>query len=278
MKLAAPGMSAFVAMLAVIGGAGRLQAQASLPQDASWTLEGSQGGYCISYLADPAIARKMVPGSTMLTPAGNGAGLPPLLASTIREEPRFAQWIPGMLCFGFYQRVSEGSRTIAQGRPGKPVIVVTTSLAAQNAHGAEGATEYLVDFLTDNRNLTSAADRIGVDMANVEYASRLRVEGGDPSVTINIDGTVISWSGHTLADSSVGKTRSVSFGYGGPKSAAWLMKVDLAPASSKLIVGNISVSGSNNLAKALRASPGRSIGPLESGGSVSIMFHAVTRK
>lgn len=278
MKLAGIPMPGAVALLALLVGAPGLAAQATLPEDATWTLEGSEGGYCIWYLADPAIARKMVPGSTVLTAAGSGAGLPPLLATTIREEPRFAQWIPGSLCFGFYQRVSEGSRTVAEGRPGRPVIVVTSSLASQDARGVEGATEYLIQLLTDNRSLANAADRIGVDMSSVKYLSRIRVEGGDPSVTIDLDGAIISWSGHALAGSSVGKTRSMSFGYGGPKSANWLMTLELAPATSRLIVGNLSISGSNNLAKALRSSPARSIGPQESGGTASATFHSVTRK
>ena len=265
------------ALIAIVGSTS-LPAQAQLPQDAAWTLEGSQGGYCIWYLADPDLARKMVPGSTVLTPAGNGGGLPTLLAYTIREEPRFAQWIPGSICFGFYQRVRSGARALADGKPDRPILIATSALAAQNAHGVAGATEYLLEFMTNNRNLSSAADRIGVDMISIEYLSRVRLEGGDPSVTINLDGAVISWSGHPLADSSVGRTRSVSFGYGGPKSANWLLQLESAPASSRLIVGNLSIEGRNNLAKALLASPVRAIGPQEAGGTTSITFHAVTKK
>jgi hypothetical protein len=257
---------------------GGLAAQAVLPQDATWTLEGSQGGYCIWYLADPAIARKMVPSSTVLTPAGAGAGLPIILASTIREEPRFAQWIPGSICIGFYQRVSSGNHTLAEGKANRPVILALSSLAAQDAHGVAGASEYLLAFMTDNRNLSSAADRIGVDMGGLEYLSRLRVEGGDAAVTITVDGTQISWSGHPLADSSVAKTRSVSFGYGGPKSADWLVRLESTPAAGRMMVGNLSVDGRNILAKALLASPARAIGPEESGGTITLVFHAVTKK
>ena len=267
-----------VVALLVAGAAPALAGQATLPVADTWTLEGNRGGYCIWYLADPDLARKMVPSSTQLTPAGTGAGLPSLLVSIIREEPRFAQWIPGAICFGLYQRVSSGSRSLAEGKPNRPIVIATSSLAAQNAHGVEGATDYLLDFLTDNRSLASAADRIGVDMNMLEYVSRVRVEGGDPAVTINLSGTIIDWSGHALSDSSVGRTRSVSFGYGGPKSANRLVRLELAPASSRLVVGSLSIDGRNNLAKALLASPARPIGPQESGGKGSIMFHGATKK
>ena len=255
-----------------------LPAQASLPRDTTWTLEGGQAGYCIWYLADPDLARRMVPASAVLTPAGSGAGLPILLASTIREEPRFAEWIPGAICLGFYQRVSTGNRTLAEAKRDRPVIIATNTLAAQNARGVPGAAEYLLGFMTNNRSLANAADQIGVDMSGIEYGSRLRVEGGDPAVTITVDGTVISWSGHALSDSSVGKTRTMSFGYGGPRIADWLIRLETAPEVGRAIVGNLSVAGRSTLAKALLASPARAIGPLESGGNATLTFHAVTRQ
>jgi hypothetical protein len=277
MRAAGAGLSGAFALLAIGASAGALAAQAQLPHDAIWTLEGNRGGYCIWYLADPDLARRMVPSSTVLTPAGSGTGLPILLASTIKEEPRFAQWIPGAICLGFYERVSAEGHTLAEGKRDRPIIIATSALAAQNARGVVGATEYLLDLMTDNRSLANAADRIGVDMTGIEYLSRLRVEGGDPAITINVAGTVISWSGHALSDSSVGKTRSVSFGYGGPRSANWALRLDAAPGTARGIVGNLSIDGRSLLAKALLASPVRAIGPEESGGSAILTFHAVTR-
>jgi hypothetical protein len=266
-----------VVVLILAGGRTALSAQASLAQNAVWTLEGGHGGYCIWYLADPAIARKMVPSSAVLTPAGTGAGLPPLLTNTIKEEPRFAQWIPGSICVGFYQRVSSGSHTVAESKPNRPLIIATSGLAAQNAHNVPGATTYLLDFMTNSPDLSSAADRIGEDMSGLEYTNRIHVEGGDPAVTISASGIVISWSGHPGADSSVGKTRSVSFGYGGPKSANVMVQLESAPATSRFLSGNLQIEGRNNLAKALLASPARAIGPEENGGVTTLTFQTGTK-
>jgi hypothetical protein len=137
---------------------------------------------------------------------------------------------------------------------------------------------YLLDFMTNSADLSSAADRIGEDMSGLEYTNRIRVEGGDPAVTIAASGVVISWSGHAGADSSVGKTRSVSFGYGGPKSANVMVQFESAPATSRFLSGNLQIEGRNNLAKALLASPARAIGPEDNGGVTTITFHTGTKK
>lgn len=253
-------------------------AQAVPPKDIEWTLEGGMGGYCIWYLADPALARKLVPSSTSLVPAGTGGELPALLASTIREEPKFAQWIPGSICLGFYQRIVSAGRTIAEGKPGKPVIIATSSIAAQAAHGVPGANHYLIDLMTNDRGVSNAADGIGVDMSSIQMVRRSPLEGEDPNVILTLDGIQITWAGHAIADSSVGRTRGVSFGYGGPKSINWLINMESSPQSSRLMVGVLLVGGGNNLAKVLKASPVRAIGPESRGGTATMTFHTVTKK
>ena len=247
-------------------------------KDTEWTLEGGTGGYCIWYLADPALAQKLVPSSTSLVPAGTGGELPMLLAGTIREEPKFAQWIPGSICVGFYQKVVSAGRTIAEAKPGKPIMMATSSIAAQAAHGVPGANHYLLDFMTNDRGVANAADDIGVDMSSIEMVRRSPLEGEDPNVILTLDGIQITWAGHAIADSSVGKTRGVSFGYGGPKSINWLINMESSPQSSRLMVGVLLVGGGNNLAKVLKASPVRAIGPETRGGTATVTFHAVTKK
>ncbi|MES1260028.1 MAG: hypothetical protein ABUL71_05480 [Gemmatimonadota bacterium] len=252
-------------------------AQATLPKDAAWTLEGGEGGYCISYLVDPVLARALVPSSTSLIPAGTGADQPEL-ANYIKDEPRFAQWIPAMICLGFYQRVKAGDRILAQAKPNRPIIVATSSIAAQGAHGVAGANAYLLDFMTNDRGVANAADAIGVDMSTIELTQKTKLEGEDATVTLSFSGVQVFWSGHAIADSSVGKTRSVSFGYGGPKSANWLINMETTFRSTRAMPAVLWVGGKNSLAKALLASPGRPIGPYEGGGGATIAFHAVTRK
>ena len=182
MKVAVTPLGCAAALLALSAGVGRVQAQA--PVEVRWSLEGNRGSYCIWYLADPDLARHMVPSNTVLAPAGTGAGLPPLLARTVQDEPRFAQWIPGAICIGAYDRVTSGGRTLAQGKANRPVIVATNSLAASAARGVPAASSYLIDFMTDERSLARAADAAGFGMDGITVITRQQVGADDPRVSI----------------------------------------------------------------------------------------------
>ena len=263
-------------LMALALGAGRLAGQQ--PADVQWSLEGGHGSYCIWYLADPELARQMVPGGTELTPAGDGAGLAPLLARTVQDEPRFSQWIPGAICISSYDRVTSAGRVLAQSKPNRPVIVATSSLAVKGARGFPTATRYLIDFMTDQRSLARAADGIGVGMSGITVITRTRVGADEPEVLIDVDGVRITWSGHAIGEPSVGKTRSVSFGYASGRVSGWMIDEESTPATARLMAGTLEVDGRNTLARALKASPGRAMGPEESGGTVVLSFHPGTRK
>jgi len=275
MNVAATALGSAVALVALSAHVGRVQAQRLA--EVQWSLEGNRGSYCIWYLADPDLARSMVPSSIALAPAGTGAGLPPLLARTVQDEPRFAQWIPGAICIGAFDRVTSAGRTVAQGKSGRPVIVATNSLAASEARGFPTATSYLIDFMTDQRSLSRAADAAGFSMDGITVLTKQQVGADDPRVSITVAGVQITWSGHAIGDSGVGKTRSMSFGYGSGRAASWLIDLESAPASTRLMAGSLEVDGRNTLARALKASPVRGIGPEDSGGAVTMTFHPGTR-
>jgi hypothetical protein len=266
-----------VASLVVMAtSAGRGAAQAT--PGTRWTLEGNQGSYCIWYLADPDVAKLLVPSETVLTPAGTGAGLHPLLMRYVRDEPRLAQWIPGSICIGFFDRVTAEGKTLAQSRPDRPVIIAINSLAAQDARGIAGAGRYLLDVMTDQGALARAAAELGVNMDGIKIVRRPRSAGDDPEVLIDVAGVQINWSGHAVRDSSVGTTRSVSFGYAGRRNTNGLMVFESTPATTRLMVGALEVAGRNTLAKALKTSPARAIGPQEFGGTTFLTFQQATKR
>ncbi|MGH7524118.1 MAG: hypothetical protein ACREK8_07425 [Gemmatimonadales bacterium] len=256
--------------------AARLRAQETAPLQ--WTLEDNQGSYCIWYLADPELASQMVPAGTVLSPAGSGKGLPVLLSRTIRDEPRFNLWIPGAICIGAYRRVTADGRTVAAGKDDHPIIIATSYLAARDPRGVAGATNLLLSFMTDKRDVARASESAGFDMNGISVVTRQQVGADDPKVTISVDGVEIVWSGHAIGDSGVGKTRSVSFGYATNRNASWLIGLDSRPSSTRLMAGILEVAGRNTLAKALKASPVRGIGPEESGGTVTLTFHKEIHK
>jgi hypothetical protein len=276
MKVVVTPLGYAAALLTLSAGGGRVLAQ--VPADVRWSLEGNRGSYCIWYLADPDLARQMVPAGVALAPAGTGAGLPPLLARTVQDEPRFGQWIPGAICIGAYLRVTADGRTLVQGKAESPVIVGTSSLGAHQARGLPTASNYLIDFMTDKRSLARAADAVGFGMGGISVLSKNQVGADDPRVSISVDGVQITWSGHAIGDSGVVKTRSVSFGYATGRGARWLIELESVPASTRLMAGTLEVDGRNTLARALKASPVRAIGPEESGGVLTLTFHQATHQ
>lgn len=264
----------FVALGLAMATAAHGQAQG----DTRWSLVGSRSSYCISYLIDPALAREILPSDAKPAPAGSGAGLHPFLARTVQDEPRFAQWIPASICVGYYDRVTSEGKVLAQAKGNRPVIIVTNSIAVQAPRGMPGATSLLLDILTDQRPLQRAGDDVGVDIGSISVTSRVRVEGDDPDVAMDVDGATFHWSGHATGESSVGRTRSVSFGYAGRRSTNWVVTSETTPETSRLMVGGLEILGTNPLAKALRASPVRAVGPEEVGGTTTWTFHKQTKQ
>lgn len=276
MRLGTTGKGCLAALIALVGLALRGSAQATT--DGRWTLEGNQGSYCIWYLADPALAVDLVPSSVTLKPAGTGAGLPRIVANYIRDEPQFAQWIPGSVCIGYYDRVTSEGKTLATSKPDRPVVIATSALWAQDPRGITEAGSYLVSFLTNERSIAKAGQDLGFNMNDLRLNRRPHAPEEDPEISIEFDGVQIIWSGHAVRDSSVGTTRSVSFGYAGARTTSWLVQLEAIPAATRLMAGALEVVGRNTLAKALKTSPVRAIGPEESGGTATFMFHLGTKR
>lgn len=248
------------------------QGKAKDDSTTTWTLEGNHGGYCIWYLADPDLVRKLVPDNVTLAPAGDGAGLHAMVRRFVEDEPRLSQWIPGALCLGFFDSVSTGDRVMVRAKAGKPIVVAFSYLAAKGPLGVGEAGNYLVSLMSDSRQLRDAGDNLGIDLDGIEVASRPHSEGSDPDVAIKVSGALIRWSGHPIGDGDVGMTREVSFGYGGRRKTDWLVRMEVAPGRTHPMVGALAVEENGDLATVLKASPLRAIGPEDDGGTVRLTF------
>ena len=161
--------------------------QASAGSDAVWTLEGGHGGYCIGYLADPAIALKMVPSSAVRAPAGTGANLPQLLTNTWDQggAPASPSGFRARSASASISGSASGGRTHwPRRRPNWPAghRHLGAGGVRRTPITCPGATTYLSrfrdQFLPTSR---AAADRIGEDMSSPgSTPTRIHVEGGDP--------------------------------------------------------------------------------------------------
>ena len=155
---------------------GRLRAQ--LVNETRWTLEGGRGGFCIWYLADPTLAQALVSEKTALAPAGTGSGLPPSLVRVIHDEPQFEKWIPATICVGAFATATVDGKVVARGRPDRPVVVATSSMAAQAPLGVVAAGHLLLSLATDQHGLELRATDAGFDLDRVQVTFKPNPNSG----------------------------------------------------------------------------------------------------
>jgi hypothetical protein len=241
------------------------------------TLTDARGGYCISYLVDPAVAVGLAPEGATLAPAGKGAGLSPFLVRVIQDEPQFAAWIPAAICIGRYASAALDGREVARAKGDKAITVITSWVSVVDPMGVEGATAALLDLSVDESRVQRPLQDFGVRI-DERALELVPGENGDTQIDLKLGKTRISWVGHPTGDPRVGSTQSMSFGYGGQRNSIWRVTSAVTPGETRLMVGALRVEGKDALAKALKSSPIRAVGPLESGGSAEFVFHRMAAR
>lgn len=266
MRLTRVGVTVLCGALLALAPPAAGQADAQL-----WRWVDAQGGFCIWYLADPAVAPDLVPLGTPLRPASATASLPEVLLRIVQDEPRFAEWIPAMFCVGRFAAVAADGTPAGTMRDGQPMLLTLSALAAASPYGQDAGWQ-LSSVGLQAGSLDRVAERGWI--ANREPNLRVRdgLDREDDEWELEIDGTKLFWSGHPTGAARVGTTRSMSFGYAGNRNSTWLMALRMAPAEEQGQVGALRVEGKNALAQALKASPIRAVGPLSRGGELTMTF------
>lgn len=239
------------------------------------TLTDARGGYCISYLVDPAVATEFAPSGATLSPAGKGAGLSPFLARVIQDEPQFAAWIPAAICIGRYGGAAIDGREVAKAKSDKAITIVTSWVAVSDPLGVSGATAVLQSISFNESRLLRPLQAFGLSV-DERAPVILPAEADDTQVDLKLQKTKISWVGHPTGDPRVGSTQSMSFGLAGARNSIWRVTASTSPAETRLMVGALRVEGKDILAKALKSSPIRAVGPQETGGTAELIFHRVS--
>ena len=257
------------ALLALVPAAATAQAEAPTTR---WLLEDARGSFCIWYLVDPALAPKLAPKGTQFAVAGNGAALPPMVVRVIRDEPQFASWIPAAICVGRFGTVTVDGQVASRAREGRSVLVMTHSIAAIAPMGQAGAGFYLLELSSDDGNVERLAEASGLRVERREVAIVPSREGGDEALHIQVEKAKLVWSGHPFGEARVETTQSMSFGLAGVRTNSWRLEARFTPDSVRSVVGQLRIEGKDDLAKALKASPIRAVGPFQQGGRAEWLF------
>ncbi len=265
-------LAARVRRLALLGGVLMLASPLAGQADAQlWRWVDAQGGFCIWYLADPVIAAELVPGEIRLRPASATASIPEVLLRIVQDEPRFAEWIPGVVCIGRYTTVAADGVPVATMEKQRPLLLTLSGLAAASAYGQDAGWQ-LTTIGLDADRLEDLAEEGWIGGEEARIRDRTGLEGEDTQWELTQPGVKLIWSGHPTGGLRVGSTRSMSFGYAGDQNSMWLVQFRMAPTEEQPQVGALRIEGDGALARALKSSPMRTVGPIARGGEATLDF------
>jgi len=237
-----------------------------------WTIEGLRTGQCVRFLLDPAVGRRVLDNGTRLLPASRNETLHPALRSLIDGQPEFAAWIPSSLCLFYGDALTLGGRRFGGKDPRKRQMIGLWTVAASEP-GSGARRDVVLDLFGVGGGLVEAARYTKVKLSEAQ-SSVSRVPGTDNDLyEVKIGKTRLSWNGRAVGDSTrVEQPIQESWSAKGTSGMVWRVDVTLKPEWSRPLVGVLSVEGKDDLAKALKASPIRFVGPLYQGGGGELRF------
>ena len=237
-----------------------------------WSLEGLRAGYCVRFLVEPKQAARLLRDGFELVPAGRDSTLHSALRHLVRDQPEFASWIPSNVCFYFADAFQVGSRRVVEKDPRKYQMLSVWGLATREKEG--GARRDLALNLYARRSgLIRAAEANGIRMREAHSVVAEAADTTFDSYSVKLERTLLIWRGRPTGDSTrVAAPLQEFWQVPGQRGMVWSGRVVMKPAWSRALVGSLTVEGKGDLAKALKGSPIRFVGPLFSGGAGDLAF------
>jgi hypothetical protein len=237
-----------------------------------WTIVGLRTGQCVRFLLDPAAARRALPGGSHLLPASGDETLHPALRSVIDGQPEFAAWIPSSLCLFYADLLDLGGRRFRSKDPRNRRMIGAWTVAASQQEGG-GRQDVVMELFGISGGLVQAAAYARVKLSEAQSSVSKIPDTDNDLYEVEIGKTRLSWNGRAVGDSTrVGQPIQESWLTKGISGMVWRVDVTLKPEWSRPLVGVLSVAGDDDLAKALKASPIRFVGPLYQGGGGELRF------
>ena len=244
-----------------------------------WTLQNVRAAWCVHFLMDSTAADKELPKEFRTVRAADFPGLSPALKNLIAAEPEFQGWVPAQWCSFHYDQTKIGDQTLGSATPeledtqflGAWLI---GAVGSQDPPGPPaGSTYFTATLRTPNWRMIRLAETSLIRMDYAEPAIGKVPEGRDDRYRVEMGRTIITWDGHLAGDSAISAPAEeqtwLSLNSRGARIRAL---VKLTPAEQQNVVGTLQVTGNDPLAKSLRASPIRMVGPLHWGGTESMSF------
>jgi hypothetical protein len=257
-----------------------LSAQSKERAEAVWEMGGLRKGFCVLFVVAPQVASQRLPPQLKLVPAGQATDLHPALKTEVQSQPDLASWIPSHLCFYAVDTIRTPDYSVHGDKSGKKpqLFGLWTVSAAETGSGAKRDLALLL--LASNGRLVKSGNAMGhrirqleAKIGKVPAVDINGVPSNDDRFQVKVGKTLVIWDGHPAKDSA--RTN-------GSVEIVWASKEEsgekgnghltLTPQWSSPMVGSLKVEGKDDLAKALKASPVRFVGPVYLGGAGEIQL------
>lgn len=237
-----------------------------------WTLEGLSTGQCVRFLLDPGTGRRGSYDTVRLLPAAKDENLHPALRGVIEGQPDFGAWIPSSLCLYYGNALNLGARRFGGNDPRKRQMIGVWTAAASE-HGSGARRDILLDFVAVGSGLTQAAATAKIKLRKAQSSVSKVPNSENELYQVRIGSTRLTWNGRAVGDSTrVEQPIQEAWLGKGTSGTVWRIQSTFKPEWSRPLVGMLSVEGKDDLAKALKASPIRFVGPVYRGGGGELRF------
>jgi hypothetical protein len=237
-----------------------------------WAVQGLRAGLCVRFLVDPSLARRALHGGARLLPASQDETLHPALRSVIDGQPEFAAWAPSSLCLYYGDAVSVSGRRFGSRDPRKRQMIGVWTVAASES-GRRTRQDLALDLFGVGGELVQAAGSAKVKVSEAQSTVSKVPSTDNELYEVKIGKTRLTWNGRAVGDSiRVEQPIRESWLAKGSSGTVWRVNATLRPEWSRSVVGVLRVEGKDDLAKALKASPIRFVGPVYEGGGGELRF------
>lgn len=224
------------------------------------------------FLIEPGTAAKELKAGFVLLRADQNQTLHPALRNVIEAQPEFASWAPSSLCLYYLDAVRLGNQRIVEKDSRKYQMIGVWSVATAE-QGSGTRRDVVLDLFASRERLIRAAEAARVRLHSAHSTVGDAADTTSDLYSVKVGKTLLVWSGRGAGDSvRVERPIEESWSVAGVRQNTWHATLALTPTWSRSLVGSLRVEGKGDLAKVLKASPIRFVGPGYTGGGGEVRF------
>lgn len=193
------------------------------------------------------------------------------LHRVVQSQPEFGSWTASRVCFYFADAFQVGNRRVAEKDRRKYQMLSVWSLSTREKGGARR--DLALDLYSSRDGLIRAGEANGIRLEQAHSVVADQPDSTFDTYSVKLERTLLVWRGRATHDSTrITEPIQELWQVPGRRGQTWSGRFIMRPAWSQSLVGSLTVEGKGDLAKALRASPIRFVGPLYSGGAGELTF------